>query len=82
MTLGACNDSSSVKFVELPGLPRDVKTCFERLVPAPKAQTMTSKQVFSLIADLRKSELEKAQCGSRVVSMWEDYRTAYATPER
>lgn len=67
--------------MELPDVPRDVRQCFERLVPAPKAQTMTTKQVMTLIVDLRKSELEKAQCGKRVISMWEDYRTAYATPE-
>lgn len=81
MTLSACNTSSSVKFVELPTLPLDVKLCFERVVKSPQAQTMTTKQVMSLIAKLRKSELEKAQCGTRVVKMWEDYRTAYATPE-
>lgn len=76
-TLAACNQSSSVKFVELPGVPSDVRECFTRLVPAPKAKTMTSKEVFNLISELRRSELEKAQCGSRVVSMWEDYRAAY-----
>jgi hypothetical protein len=76
-TLAACNDSSSVRFVQLPGVPEDVKECFERLVPAPKAKKMTSKEVFSLISELRRSELEKAQCGSRVVSLWEDYRAAY-----
>lgn len=76
-TLAACKDSS-VKFVQLPGVPDDVKECFTRLVPAPKAKTMTSKEVFNLIAELRRSELEKAQCGSRVIEMWEDYRTAYS----
>lgn len=82
-TLAACNESSgSVKFVELPDVPRDVRQCFDRLVPEPTAKTMTAKQVMSLIADLRRSELEKAQCGSRVISMWEDYRTAYSATER
>lgn len=81
-TLAACNDSSSVRFVQLPGVPADVKECFERLVPAPKSKTMTSQQVFVLISELRRSELEKAQCGSRVVSMWEDYRAAYASPAK
>ncbi len=77
MTLTACEPSSETRFVELPALPRDVKQCFERLVPAPAAETMTTKQVVTLIKTLRRSELEKAQCGNRVVSLWEDYRTAY-----
>lgn len=80
--LSACVTSSpSIKFVELPAVPADVQICFERLVPAPKQATMTTKQVLVLIAKLRRSELEKAQCGNRVVKMWEDYRTSYAPAE-
>jgi hypothetical protein len=59
----------------------DVKQCFERLVPAPTAKTMTTKQVMALITELRRSELEKAQCGKRVIAMWEDYRSSYSSPE-
>jgi hypothetical protein len=71
--LSACVTSSpSIKYVDLPAVPTDVKQCFDRLVPAPKQETMTTKQVLTLISKLRRSELEKAQCGKRVVSMWED----------
>lgn len=81
-TLSACNGSSaSVKFVELPDVPRDVRQCFHRLVPEPTAKTMSTKQVMSLIVELRRSELEKAQCGTRVISMWDDYRSAYGANE-
>jgi hypothetical protein len=80
--LSACVTSSpSIKFVELPAVPADVKQCFDKLVPAPKQATMTTKQVLVLIAKLRRSELEKAQCGKRVVSMWEDYQTSYGANE-
>ena len=80
--LSACVTSSpSIKFAELPSVPADVKACFDRLVPAPKQATMTTKQVLILIAKLRKSELEKAQCGKRVVSMWEDYQASYGSYE-
>lgn len=80
--LSACVQSSpSIKFVELPSVPQDIKVCFTRLVPAPKQATMTTKQVLVLIAKLRRSELEKAQCGKRVVSMWEDYQTSYGPTE-
>lgn len=80
--LSACVTSSpSIKFVELPAVPQDIKQCFEKLVPAPKQATMTTKQVLVLIAKLRKSEIEKAQCGNRVVQMWEDYQVSYGAAE-
>jgi hypothetical protein len=80
--LSACVTSSpSLKFVELPDVPVDIKQCFDKLVPAPKQATMTTKQVLVLIAKLRRSELEKAQCGKRVVSMWEDYQVSYGAKE-
>lgn len=59
----------------------DVKQCFEKLVPAPKQKTMTTKEVLVLIGKLRRSEIEKAQCGNRVVQMWEDYQVSYGAEE-
>lgn len=71
--LTACVSTSAPR-VELPAMPSDLPACFERLVPAPKAGAMTKSQVFSLIAQLRRSELGKAQCGKRVLSFYDDVR--------
>jgi hypothetical protein len=82
--LSACVTSSqptSVNLVAAPSIPADVKACFDKLVPAPKQATMTQKQVLILIAKLRKSELEKANCGHRVISMWQDYQDSYGSNE-
>lgn len=81
--LSACVTSSqpAVELVSAPDVPADIKACFDKLVPAPKQTTMTTKQVLVLIAKLRKSELEKANCGHRVVSMWQDYQASYGSNE-
>ncbi len=49
--------------------------CFNKLTPIP-AQNLTRDKVIRLIADLRKSELAKSQCGKDVLTAWEKVRVA------
>jgi hypothetical protein len=72
--LQACVTSS--KFVEPPAIPADLRECFDRLVAAPERGALTEKRVVRLIRDLRRSELEKAGCGDRVIALWDDYAAA------
>lgn len=50
-------------------LPADLKVCFDQLVPAPEASKsqMTSFEMFTLVAALKRSEMEKASCGKRLL---------------
>jgi hypothetical protein len=73
--LAACNPSST-RFVELAELPAELRECFDRVVVAPKAKRLTERQVVQLIADLRRSELEKAGCGKSAVAFYDAYAEA------
>ena len=55
-------------------MPGDLPACFARLVPEPKAGGMTKAQVYVLVAQLRRSELEKAQCGARALAFYDTLR--------
>jgi hypothetical protein len=43
------------------------------LVPTPKGKVLTQSQVFKLVAALRRSEIEKAGCGQRVLGLYDTY---------
>jgi len=68
LLLASCagKDLTSVTRPQGPAVPADLVQCFNRFVPAP-AGTLTKQQVFKLIASLKRSELEKSQCGKRLV---------------
>jgi hypothetical protein len=52
-------------------VPADLRTCFDRLVPAPQQQTMTARELIGLVAALKRSELEKSQCGKRLLKFYD-----------
>lgn len=70
--------TSSAKLPELPAMPADLPACFKRLVPEPKAGAMSKTDVYRLIAALRRSELEKAQCGSRALDFFDNLKAGLA----
>ena len=61
----------------LPPVPGDIKVCFDRLVPKPKAGALTKRDVFRIIADLKRSELEKSSCGKRLIAWYEAQAKVY-----
>jgi hypothetical protein len=71
MTLASCATSGTAK---LPALPADLAGCFDRLVGAPAKGALTQGQVFTLIAELRKSEAAKSQCGKRLIAFYDGLR--------
>lgn len=64
---GCAQYSSDVEYE----VPEDLRTCFDTLTPAPTQQTMSASDMFKLVAELRKSEVEKSICGKRLLS-WVD----------
>jgi len=58
----------------MPAMPSDLPACFGRLVTAPKLGPMTKREVYTLITQLRRSELEKAQCGERALAFYDRLR--------
>ena len=69
MTLSACAGSGhNLTAVAPQSVPADIRACFDELVPAPPPGPMTKAQVMRLIADLKRSELEKSQCGRRLLA--------------
>lgn len=72
MTLSGCASFGS-KAIEpsYPTLPVDLQTCFDTTVPAPKPGPMTKRKVIMLIAELKKSEAEKTECGKRLIAFYE-----------
>ena len=74
LTLLTACASSGIKLGEpIPpqAVPADLRSCFDRLVPMPKQATLTAGEVMALIASLKRSELEKSQCGKRLLA-WVD----------
>jgi hypothetical protein len=69
--LSACSGPGKVKVdpvtIRVGEVPADIRGCFDRLVPAPKKGAMSKKQALALIAALKVSELEKSQCGKRLL---------------
>ena len=53
---------------EPPPVPQELRTCFDTTVGAPAGEgALTSGQIFQLISDLKRSELEKSACGKRLL---------------
>ena len=71
MTLTSCGPfGRNEPRPELPPLPADLTVCFDRHVPAPKPGTITKAEVMDLIAELKRSELEKSLCGKRLIAFY------------
>lgn len=64
--------------VDLPPVPADLKVCFDRTVPAPADEAITKKQLFALIAKLKASGDDKAECGRRLTCWYEDIASGFA----
>ena len=74
-TLAACGPSGSKP--SLSELPGDIKVCFNRLVPKPQGEVMTSAEVIKLVAELKKSELQKSLCGKRLIAFYETQKSVF-----
>lgn len=59
--------------LELPPVPSELRTCFEKIVPPPARGPLTKRQIFRLIADLKASADDKDACGQRLVAWYEDF---------
>jgi len=72
LTLSGCATSGS-KLVapSYPELPADLRVCFETVVPAPKQGPMTKAQVILKIAELKRSETQKTDCGKRLIAFYD-----------
>ncbi len=68
-TLTACEPSGTD--AALPPIPADVRVCFASVVPAPRPGAMTAAEIARLIADLRRSDLAKTQCGRRLIGFYD-----------
>ncbi len=55
-----------------PELPADLRLCFDKEVPQPKEGPLTKKQVITLIASLKASEVEKTACGKRLIAFYDN----------
>jgi hypothetical protein len=51
--------------------------CFDKLVPAPKRGEMRKSDMLRLIADLKRSEMAKSECGKRLLSFYETQRAVF-----
>lgn len=74
-TLSGCagfgNKEPVVQQQQLAEIPADIRVCFNQMVPAPIAGKLTKQQVFKIIADLKRSEKAKSQCGKRLIEFYE-----------
>ena len=76
LTLGGCVTSGS-NGTSLAPIPGDIVTCFDSIVPAPKKQELTKKDIVRLIGDLKKSEMSKSQCGKRLIGYYDAQREVF-----
>jgi hypothetical protein len=57
----------------LPPIPADLMVCFDRSTPGPGEGPLTKSEAISLIAELRRSEVEKTMCGKRLIAFYETF---------
>lgn len=76
MTLGGCVTSGS-NGVSLAPIPGDIAACFNSIVPAPKQDTLTKRDIVRLIGDLKKSEASKQGCGKRLINYYDTQRAVF-----
>lgn len=77
MTLGGCVTSGSTSSPSLAPIPGDIVTCFNSIVPAPKQDTLTKRDIVRLIGDLKKSEAAKSACGKRLIGFYDAQREVF-----
>jgi hypothetical protein len=66
--------ASGARLAEQPppqAIPADLRTCFDKLVPVPQQASMTVADVLELVGKLKRSELEKSQCGKRLIKFYD-----------
>lgn len=73
VSLGGCLTTGSPKHISaaLPEIPADVRSCFTTLVSAPGAARLTNRDLVQLVADLRRSEYAKSECGKRLLNYYD-----------
>jgi hypothetical protein len=69
--LTACVHSGTPNSVKLAAVPSDIRVCFNRLVPAPARGEMKQSDMLRLVADLKRSELKKSECGKRLLAFYD-----------
>jgi hypothetical protein len=73
--LSGCDE---VKHITLAPVPADLKVCFGQFVPMPGKGAMSRQQTAALIAELKRSELAKSQCGQRLIGFYETQAEVYS----
>lgn len=76
LTLTGCVHSGAE--ITLAPVPAELKGCFSGTVPMPTPGALSRRQVVQLIADLKRSELQKSQCGRRLIAWYETQAREYA----
>lgn len=73
LALGACVTTGTGTKINanLPTVPADIRTCFDKLVPAPMVTKLTNRDLVQLVADLRASEYAKTDCGKRLLAFYD-----------
>lgn len=79
--LGACAGSGidpnrRIATIPLPAIPRDVRECFDKMVPKPQQETMTVGDAVRLIGRLKQSEDRLSWCGKRLIEFYDSIRKA------
>jgi hypothetical protein len=73
-TLAGCATFSAGRdehVASLSPVPRDLRSCFNKLTPMPPEGALSKGETIKLIATLRKSEVAKSQCGKRLIAFYE-----------
>lgn len=73
-SLGGCATSGSIPALQqepLPAVPTHLRTCFQQVTGLP-AGAWTSAQTAEVIGKLRKSELDKTDCGRQLLQFYDE----------
>ncbi|RUU74801.1 hypothetical protein [Mesorhizobium sp. M7A.F.Ca.MR.362.00.0.0] len=69
MLLTGCATSGKV---ELPPLPEDIRTCFQKMVgPFPEGKPIDDLMVFDKLDEFIKSDKTKTACGKRLIAIFD-----------
>lgn len=77
LLLAGCVENGRINpSVQLPHAPSYYLACFKKLTPIPVSD-LTREKVVELVAELRRSELAKSQCGKDLLAWYETVRASY-----
>jgi hypothetical protein len=82
LMLTACDDRSADRQAILAAVPAHLRNCFGDVVTPrlPASGPISRRQIVTLVAQLRESEVARTQCGRQLLAFYDAQASVYNRP--